>query len=174
MTALVTGGSGSGKSAWAEDLVCRLSPGRKLYLATMLPEGRESQSRIARHRRLRAGKGFETVECPWSLEDVPVQAEDAVLLECLPNLLANVMFAPGAGGEAADRIWEELEGLAQRCGHMVVVSNEVFSDGVDYAPETAAYLDALGTLNRRLAARAELAVEVVCGIALLLKGELPG
>ena len=37
MLALITGGSGSGKSAWAEGLAQRLCPGPKLYLATMRP-----------------------------------------------------------------------------------------------------------------------------------------
>ena len=34
----VVGGSGSGKSAWAEGLACRLAQGPKYYLATMQPE----------------------------------------------------------------------------------------------------------------------------------------
>ena len=61
MLALVTGGSGSGKSAWAEDLVLSLGEGRRIYIATMYPFDEESHRRIERHRKMRAGKGFETV-----------------------------------------------------------------------------------------------------------------
>ena len=45
VVALVTGGSGSGKSAWAEGLSCALCPGPKRYLATMRPFG-EEQNRL--------------------------------------------------------------------------------------------------------------------------------
>ena len=55
----------------------------------------------------------------------------------------------------------------------MVVSNEIFSDGVDYDQATLAYLRLLGGLNRRLAQRAQLAVEVGCGLPGVLKGTLP-
>ena len=61
MLTLIIGGAGSGKSAFAEALVCRL-PGKRLYLATMLPHGAESRARIEKHRAQRAGQGFETLE----------------------------------------------------------------------------------------------------------------
>lgn len=173
MTALVTGGSGSGKSAWAEALACALAPGRKYYLATMYSGGAEAQARIARHRRQRAGRGFETVECPEQLDAVPVGGEDTALLECLSNLTANVMFSSGISGGYTEHLWAQLEGLMDRCGSLVIVSNEIFSDGITYDPGTAAYLETLGTLNRLAARRADLVVEVVCGIPVPLKGTLP-
>lgn len=175
MIALVTGGSGSGKSAWAEGLACRLAQGPKYYLATMQPEGGEARARIARHRALRAGKGFCTLECPLTLPAGRFGVGDTVLLECLSNWAANRMFAPGspAPGECLEAMWGELEGLMARCGHLVVVSNEIFSDGIRYDEGTMAYLGLLGGLNRRLAQRADGAVEVVCGIPVPLKGTLP-
>ena len=61
---IVTGGSGSGKSEYAENLAVRLAKGQALYyVAAMQPCGEEGQERIRRHRALRAGKGFETIEC---------------------------------------------------------------------------------------------------------------
>ena len=65
MMELVTGGSGSGKSAYAEDAVCRLhrnlcrKNGERVplyYIADMVPYGRETEEKIADHRRMRAGK----------------------------------------------------------------------------------------------------------------------
>ena len=47
MLTLITGGASSGKSDFAERLVCRL-PGERIYLATMEPFGKENLSRIAR------------------------------------------------------------------------------------------------------------------------------
>ena len=174
MLALVTGGSGSGKSAWAEGLACGLGTGERYYLATMYPGGEEAQARIGRHRALRAGKGFETIECPLTL---PAGRPGATaLLECLSNWAANRMFAPGAPEPRAclEAMWGELESCLEQWGHLVVVSNEIFSDGVRYDEATRAYLWLLGGLNRRLARRAQLAVEVVCGIPVACKGSIPG
>ena len=61
MLSVIIGGAGSGKSAFAEDLVCRL-PGQRLYIATMTSKDAESLQRIARHREARAGRGFQTLE----------------------------------------------------------------------------------------------------------------
>ena len=173
MLILVTGGAASGKSAHAERLLCDRAPSSRLYLATMQPFGAAAQARIARHRALRAGKGFETVERTTDLVGVALtQHYDGILLEDLGNLLANELFAPeGAGDAALGSILAGLDHLQECCETLVVVTDEIFSDGMDYAPETARYIRDLAALNRALAARAELVCESVCGILLRLKGE---
>ena len=62
---VITGGSGSGKSAFAEDCIVKYHRGDSLlyYVATMMPFGVEMEAKIDRHRKMRAGKGFETIEC---------------------------------------------------------------------------------------------------------------
>ena len=45
-----------------------------------------------------------------------------------------------------------------------MVTGEVYSDGVAYDGETAAYLALLAALSRALARRAGAVYEVVCGI----------
>ena len=70
MKILITGGSACGKSTFAEKLAMglrngsgsgdRYNEGKLIYLAAMKPYGPESERRIARHRMLRDGKGFET------------------------------------------------------------------------------------------------------------------
>ena len=63
MMILVLGGSASGKSEYAENVAAALGEGgKKLYLATMRPFGREAGRRIERHRRMRKGKGFESAD----------------------------------------------------------------------------------------------------------------
>ena len=57
--------------------------------------------------------------------------------------------------------------------NLTVVTNEVFSGGADYDAESLRYMHALADLNRWLAMRADLAVEIVCGLPNVLKGELP-
>ena len=53
---LVIGGSGSGKSAYAEKvaLECQKEK-RHFYLATMHVFGEEGQKKVERHKRMRAG-----------------------------------------------------------------------------------------------------------------------
>lgn len=72
MLYLVTGGSGSGKSEYAETLVCELcrekGGGAKYYIATMIPYGEETKRKIARHQELRKEKAFHTKECFLNLK----------------------------------------------------------------------------------------------------------
>lgn len=169
MFTLVIGGAASGKSAWAEEHVLRLG-GRRLYIATMRPFGEEGRARVERHRKLREGKGFETLERYADLAAMPVPPDGNALLEDLGNLLANEMFDAGGGGEEA--ALRGVESLLRRCAQLTVVSNEICSGGSAYTGDTLRYMKALARLNRALAARAELVVEVVCGLPNVLKGEL--
>ena len=52
----------------------------------------------------------------------------------------------------------------------VVVSNEVFTGGADYAGGTEDYLRLVAEVNRTLAARADQVCEVVCGLPRFYKG----
>ena len=56
MLVVVTGGSGSGKSAFAEETVLSFGEARRIYIATMQAFDEESHRRIRRHRHMRAGK----------------------------------------------------------------------------------------------------------------------
>ena len=173
MLVLVTGGAASGKSARAEDIVCRLANGRPmLYVAAMEPSGEEAQRRIARHRALRAGKGFDTLEHAKRFDRLRVPAGyEAALFECMSNALANELFSPdGAGENWKNSILSGVDALAEACPHVVLVTNEVFSDGRTYDAGTMAYLRALGQLNQLLAQRADVVIESVCGIPVMRKG----
>ena len=166
---LIIGGSGSGKSEFAENC-CMEKSGEKLYIATMEPFGEEGARRIARHRRLRAGKGFVTLECYTHLEEAEIPAGSVVLLECMSNLLANEIFSPdGRKQGLPDLIEKGMEHLLEQAGHVVVVTNDVFADGMTYDRETEDYRRQLAEVNRRLAAKADRVYEVVCGIPLKIR-----
>lgn len=170
MLTLVVGGAASGKSAYAERLVLRTALPR-YYLATMQVWDAECAARVEKHRRMRAEKQFETLECPLHLGTVHLPARGTALLEDLGNLTANELYDPaGAGEAAASAILDSLDRLAAQCEHLVVVSNEVFSGGANYAGDTDRYLKALAQVNNALAARADAVVRVVCGIPVYHKG----
>ncbi len=167
MIALVTGGSGCGKSTWAEKLAVRLG-GSKCYIATMQVVDDECAQRVARHRAQREGLGFETIERPVDIGGAAVPKGATALLECLPTLLAGEMF----GGDA-NRALPGILTLAERVKHLIVVTNDVFSDGLTYDPETRRYMERLAALNREIARRADLVAEVVYSVPVILKGECP-
>lgn len=169
MIVLVTGGSGCGKSTWAEKLITSLPGEGRLYIATMQVYDDESVKRVARHRAQRAGKGFSTIECEKDLASADIPEGSTVLLEDLVNLMANEMFDGGDVG----RMIPALQGLAKKCRHLVMVTNDVFSDGVSYAESTREYLRQLARINRQAAEMADCVVEVVYSIPLCVKGELP-
>lgn len=175
MLCLIYGGSGSGKSTFAEQLAEDLTtPGPKLYIATMRPWGEDATKRIHRHRQAREGKGFSTVERYTDLGGLSIPRGSVVLLECLGNLLANELFGEdGAGNHAVSVITFGLEHLERQGTHVIVVSNDVGGDGMTYSEETMNYQRMLAQLNASLAARSHLVTEMVCGVPLIYKGTLP-
>ena len=173
MLILVSGGAGSGKSAFAESLVTASGLQNRVYLATMRVWDAESVRRVERHRAMRAGKGFATLECPEHLAACPLPTGCAALLEDLSNLTANEFFGEGGRAGTFDRVLAGIEYAAARSALLVVVTNELFSDGMDYDPDTLAWLAGLAGLNRAIAAKAEQVYEVVCGIPMAWKGADP-
>ena len=172
MTVLIIGGAASGKSAYAENLLCRLSGGApKIYIATMEPYGAEAAARIAKHRQARQGRGFHTVERFTDLAGLRVPAGSALLLEDLGNLCANESYSPaGSGADAEASILRGVERLREQCAHAVIVSNEIFCGGTAYQDDTPSYLRLLARLHRRIAQESDGVCEVVCGIPLYYKG----
>lgn len=176
MMTVIIGGSGSGKSAYAEEYITLRSGGMpKYYFATMQVFDEEGQKKVERHRKLREGRGFLTVEEPRFLgraADMLAAGEKAVLLECMSNLVANVMFSeetPKSASEVAEEIRNETERLKAAVSHLVIVTNNVFEDGIVYDETTTEYIRALGRVNEILAGTAEEVIEVVAGIPVFLR-----
>lgn len=100
-----------------------------------------------------------------------MQVWDNVLLEDLSNLAANDIYDPnGAGAHVTSAILHGLDKLATQRESLVAVSNEVFSDGADYADDTNLYLLTLAQVNNALAARANAVVRVVCAASPSITG----
>ena len=124
----------------------------------------ESKQRIERHRRMRADKSFQTIEVFKEIGSIAVPSNSVVLLECLSNLLANEMFSSNTAVYSVSSLLQEIRHLQSHCQHLIVVSNEIFSDGICYDLSTTQYLSDLGYLHRELCRTANEIYEVVCGI----------
>lgn len=179
--------------------------GRLLYIATMYPYkwntteiDPETMQRIERHRAMRADKGFDTVECYRHVEHIVAKRQDVLLLECMSNLLANEMYLEqdSDDGELAEpmsevgkagvgmsetlspvskKIVQALVNLSTRVQDVVIVTNDVFSDGgsLTYDESTREYVKNLAEINCALARVAETVTEVVCGIPVIVKKNHP-
>lgn len=168
MMILVTGGSKCGKSSYAESLFADLR-GVKIYLATMRPFGEEAEAMIERHRKMRAGKGFSTVERYSDIGGADIPDGAGVLLEDMGNLLANEMFSENGLTDPVDKILEGIDKLRQNTSFLVIVSNNIGEDGVNYPCETGLYMEYLSRINNALAAGADRVVECVYGIPIMRK-----
>ena len=167
---LVVGGARSGKSAFAERLVTGFGRPRR-YIATAEAWDDEMRARIAQHKRDRAD-GWTTVEAPLDLAAALAAArpEEAVLVDCATLWLTNHLLADHDLPAETGRLVASLAGCA---APVVIVSNET---GWGIVPENALarrFRDEQGRLNQRLAQEADLAVTVIAGLPLVLKGQLP-
>lgn len=179
--------------------------GRLLYIATMYPYkwntteiDPETMQRIERHRAMRADKGFDTVECYRQVEHIVAKRQDVLLLECMSNLLANEMYLEpdsddgglaetmsevektGVGmsetlSPVSKKIVQALVNLSTRVQDVVIVTNDVFSDGgsLTYDESTREYVKNLAEINCALAREAATVTEVVCGIPVIVKKNHP-
>jgi len=162
----VIGGARSGKSRHAQSLArANLAPWVMIATAEALDE--EMRERIAGHRRER-GDGWVTMEAPIDLAGALTEApaEAPVVIDCLTLWLSNLML----GGHDPDLAVTGLEvALRARRAPTIVVSNEV---GLGIVPETPlgrAFRDKAGSLNQRLAARAQHVVFMVAGLPMTVK-----
>lgn len=206
MIALVIGGSGSGKSAYAEQMAVNAAGNGSLYyVATMQVYDEEGKKKVERHQKMREGKGFLTIEQPRRLKEAAkkvatekvatekvsagkvaagkvaaerVPAGKIVLLECMSNLVANEMFSEENLSAVMDEakikqlsheIISGVTALQDSCDILIIVTNQIFEDGIRYDASTMDYIRLLGDINRQIAERAEQVIEVVAGIPIFIK-----
>ncbi|GBR10315.1 bifunctional adenosylcobinamide kinase/adenosylcobinamide-phosphate guanylyltransferase [Acetobacter oeni] len=165
MIELVLGGARSGKSRYAESVVCR-QPGPWIYVATGRAWDEEMRARIARHQ-LERGAGWLTVEEPVALSQVLRDVgEKPVLVDCLTLWLSNLLLEEHNIPEATHTL---LEVLTARQGLTVLVGNEV---GLGIVPDNALarrFRDEAGWLHQKIAAVADRVVLTVAGFPLVAK-----
>ena len=80
MIVLVTGGSGCGKSTWAEKLVSALPAEKRVYIATMQVYDEESVQRVARHRAQRE----------YLRQLAKINAEAAKMADCVVEVVYSI------------------------------------------------------------------------------------
>ena len=171
---LITGGSRSGKSRFAQDMAQRLGGADVAFVATCQPLDDEMVARIAAHKDDRPQE-WRTVEAPLQLADsVRDCGAGTVLVDCLTLFVTNVLLAQGGDQTAAEAaVRAELQWLVDVVGEgditVIVVTNEVGMGLVPEYPLGRAFRDIAGRAGQLLARHADEVYLTVLGIPLKLK-----
>lgn len=181
MLILVTGASGSGKSSYAESLFKNLDKNfLKYYLATMRVYDKEGEQKVHKHRKMRDGKSFITIEQATDIEkavkkmDKNPHIKRVCLLECMSNLVANEIFKDKCINDFSlveEKILSGIDELLKNVSLLVIVTNNIFEDGITYDEITTNYIKCLANINKSLANIADKVIEVVVGLPVILKEE---
>ncbi|MFA5181275.1 MAG: bifunctional adenosylcobinamide kinase/adenosylcobinamide-phosphate guanylyltransferase [Syntrophales bacterium] len=187
---LVTGGSRSGKSTFAQQLAESISETR-IYLATCPVVDREMADRIEKHRRDRQDRHWQTIEEETDLAGVLGQGvredrgkgegekgqEGAILVDCLTLWINNLLYRAERNGASLSETdivaaSQEVMQAARSCkGAVIFVSNEV---GLGIVPDHFSgrlFRDLAGRCNQVFAREADAVVFMISGIPMWIKGK---
>ncbi len=177
---LVTGGSRSGKSTFAESLF----EGRDdvLYIATAIVTDKEMENRIQRHIEDR-NSNWDTYEGFKNLHNT-IKSTDKkfVLLDCVTIMMTNLLFEKDQDYD--NMPMKDLDGILEDIKHefkllidscreydkeLVMVTNEVGSGIVPEYKISRIFRDIAGWVNQYIAKISDEVYIVACGLPLKLK-----
>jgi len=174
---LITGGSRSGKSAFAQQLA-EQQDGSRLFLATCPVTDDEMEDRIQRHIADREHSGWDTVEEQIDLVGQLERASnyEVVLVDCLTLWVNNIMYEARQSNTLLDE--DEISRKAadfvvsaqKHPGVVIFVTNEVGLGIVPGNKDARLYRDLVGRCNQQVAAIADSVYLVSCGIPIQIKG----
>jgi adenosylcobinamide kinase / adenosylcobinamide-phosphate guanylyltransferase len=149
---IITGGSRSGKSTYAQTLAESI-PGSRIYIATCPPLDEEMAARIQKHQAQRQDSFWQTLEETIDLAGALLKTRKSRvrLLDCL-TLCTHLLAA-----------CKELPGT------VIFVTNEV---GMGIVPDNLLsrhYRDLAGRCNQIMAAGADRVILMVSGLPLSMK-----
>lgn len=165
------GGTRSGKSRYAEDLLPAEAPVRYVATARRVDDDEEWSDRIAAHRARRP-TGWRTVEEP-DLAALLRGGGGPLLVDDLATWLTGVLDDASAWERVPAgvgvRVTELVDAVSACPGRVVLVSAEV---GMGVVPATRSgrlFRDELGALNAALATVCDEVLLLVAGLPLRLK-----
>lgn len=175
----ISGGVRSGKSSFAEATAEQLSMqygGKLHYIACGMASDAEMRSRIIRHQtaRNRSSSEWQTWECPYQLERIAANftKQDTLVLDCVTTLLTNYLFVRNMKDKQAviAQVLADINSLRNACGHLIVVSNEVFQDIPYQDTMTKAYQEMLGLVHQGIVHMSDQAYLIESGLLICKKG----
>lgn len=179
MKIFISGGCKNGKSTYAQKLAKWLSGQVNLlyYIATMTAVDKEDLERIARHQKEREGWDFTTIEQPRNIQGILSKCDcnGIFLVDSITALLANEMFSVNGDYDetACQRTASGLSQVLDKLDNIVIVSDYIYSDAFLYDPITEAYRKSLATLDKLVAEKCDLVLEVAFGQTIIHKARWP-
>ncbi len=164
------GGTRSGKSGYAEQLLAPGAPVRYVATARHVPGDAEWTARIDAHRARRPA-AWTTVEDP-DVNALLRAGGGPLLVDDLATWLTGVLDDAGAWDRPVDitpRVDALVDAVRAAPGRVVLVSAEVGLGVVPSTPAGRLFRDELGALNAALARVCDEVVLLVAGLPLHLK-----
>ena len=162
MFIFISGTSGSGKSLYAEKRLIEFNCEKNFYIATAKIYDDEMKIRVEKHKAMRKNKDFITVECEKNLGGLKIQNNSGILIESLTTWLANEMFDNGQ----PEKIFDDFLILKKFSKDIILVSDNIFSDGITYDELTENYIRTLAELSIKFAGIADEVIECFSGLIL--------
>lgn len=164
---LITGGSRSGKSTYAEKLALSLSDS-PVYMATARIWDEEFRQRAIAHQQ-RRGPEWSNIEENKYLSQHAL-AEKVVLVDCVTLWCTNFFFDLNADVQVAlDALQKEFDLLTRQNAIFIFVTNEIGMGGVSPNEIQRKFTDVQGWMNQYIAARADKVICMISGIPLQIK-----
>lgn len=176
---LITGGSRSGKSIYAQQIAESMAEDRT-YIATCPVVDEEMEERIRKHREARRAGNWQTIEETTDLAAALTRAKESavILIDCLTLWVNNLMYQAELQKkdireeDIVERCRDILDACGAISGTVIFVTNEI---GMGIVPDNAMsrrYRDLAGRCNQIMAGRADAVVFMVSGLPLNMKGEI--
>jgi len=178
MKIFISGGCKNGKSYYAQGLAKyqQKNDSQSLYyIATMNAVDKEDDERIKRHQEERAGLGFTTIEQGNDIENIldACNHDGSFLLDSLTALLANEMFLPDGAVylKVVEKITRGLQKVLAQIDNLVIVSDYIYGDAMQYDDLTEKYRKSLATLDCLAAKHCDVVLEVCYTQIIVHKGK---
>lgn len=164
---LITGGTRSGKSTFAERMALEKCAA-PVYLATATVRDEEFRDRVARHQA-RRGPEWTTVEEPLHLSHYDFSGR-VVLVDCVTLWSTNAFFdAHESVDGALVFLKREFLQLVSQSATFIFVTNEIGLGGIADNELMRKFTDLQGWMNQFVAEHADEVYMMVSGIPLKVK-----
>ena len=165
---LITGGSRSGKSSYAEKMALELSS-NPVYLATARIWDEEFRERVRRHQA-RRGPQWTNLEEEKDLSRHDLTGR-VVVVDCLTLWCTNFFFDLESDVDRAlEAAKAEFDRFTAQDATFLIVTNEIGMGGTSDNEIQRKFTDLQGWMNQYAASRADEVILMVSGIPVKIKG----
>lgn len=166
---LITGGSRSGKSSYAEQLALSLSDS-PVYLATARIWDEEFRERVRRHQERRGPQWTNLEEEKYLSRHVDLTGR-VVVVDCLTLWCTNFFFDSQSDVDASlAALKAEFDRFTAQEATFLFVTNEIGMGGTSDNALQRRFTDLQGWMNQYVASQADEVLLMVSGIPVKIKG----